>query len=84
MLYAKQKRLVQMVADQVYEREKNNDMMVNILSHIVEFRNGESGQHVRHIHMMTEILLQHLAKEDHKVSDHTGRYCPYSNGISSS
>ena len=37
MLYAKQKRLVQMVADQVYEREKNNDMMVNILSHIVEF-----------------------------------------------
>ena len=26
MLYAKQKRLVQMVADQVYEREKNNDM----------------------------------------------------------
>ena len=35
MLYAKQKRLVQMVADQVYEREKNNDMMVNILSHIV-------------------------------------------------
>lgn len=62
MLYAKQKRLVQMVADQVYEREKNNDMMVNILSHIVEFRNGESGQHVRHIHMMTEILLQHLQK----------------------
>lgn len=37
-------------------------MMVNILSHIVEFRNGESGQHVRHIHMMTEILLQHLQK----------------------
>ena len=62
MLYAKQKRLVQMVVDQVYEREKNNDMMVNILSHIVEFRNGESGQHVRHIHMMTEILLQHLQK----------------------
>lgn len=62
MLYAKQKRLVQMVADQVYEREKNNDMMVNILSHIVEFRNGESGQHVRNIHMMTEILLQHLQK----------------------
>ena len=51
-----------LVADQVYEREKNNDMMVNILSHIVEFRNGESGQHVRHIHMMTEILLQHLQK----------------------
>ena len=68
MLYAKQKRLVQMVADQVYEREQNNDMMVNILSHIVEFRNGESGQHVRHIHVMTEILLQHLQKKNTRYS----------------
>lgn len=60
MLYAKQKRLVHMVADQIYEKEKNNDMMVNILSHIVEFRNGESGLHILHIHTMTEILLRRL------------------------
>lgn len=66
MLYAKQKRLMQMVADQVYEREKNNDMMVNILSHIVEFRNGESGQHIRHIHVVTEIMLQHLQRKTSK------------------
>ncbi len=66
MLYVKQKRLVQMVADQVREREKNNDMMVNILSHIVEFRNGESGQHIRHIHVATEIMLQHLQKKTAK------------------
>ena len=66
MLYAKQKRLVHMVADQIYEKEKNNDMMVNILSHIVEFRNGESGLHILHIHMMTEILLRQLcSKTDH-------------------
>ena len=31
MLYAKQKRLVGLVADQVYEKERNNSMMVNIL-----------------------------------------------------
>ena len=60
MLYAKQKKLVSMVADQIYEREKTSNLMINILSHIVEFRNGESGLHVLHIHTMTELLLKHL------------------------
>lgn len=63
MLYAKQKRLVHMVADQIYEKEKNNDMMINILSHMVEFRNGESGLHILHIHTMTEILLRQLCSK---------------------
>ena len=63
MLYAKQKRLVHMVADQIYEKEKDNDMMINILSHIVEFRNGESGLHILHIHTMTEILLRQLCSK---------------------
>lgn len=63
MLYAKQKRLVYMVADQIYEKEKNNDMMINILSHMVEFRNGESGLHILHIHTMTEILLRQLCSK---------------------
>ena len=48
-LYAKQRRLVQMVSDQIRARENNTDMLVGVLSHIVEFRNGESGLHVRHI-----------------------------------
>ena len=64
MLYAKQKRLVHMVADQIYEKEKNNDMMINILSHMVEFRNGESGLHILHIHTMTEILLRQLCSQN--------------------
>lgn len=58
MLYAKQKRLISMVADQMYESEKSNTLMVSILSHIVEFRNGESGLHVLHIGAMTEMLLK--------------------------
>ena len=32
LLYAKQKRLVRLVADQVYEKERNNRLMINILS----------------------------------------------------
>ena len=60
LLYAKQKKLVSMVADQIYEKERQNTLMIDILSHIVEFRNGESGQHVIHIRMLTELFLRRL------------------------
>ena len=59
-LYAKQRRLVQMVSDQIRARENNTDTLVGVLSHIVEFRNGESGAHVRHIRIITERLLHRL------------------------
>lgn len=60
LLYAKQKKLVGMVADQIYEKERQNTLMIDILSHIVEFRNGESGQHVVHIRTLTELFLHRL------------------------
>ena len=63
MLYEKQKRLLNMVEEQIYEKEKNNSMMINILGHIVEFRNGESGPHVHHVQTMTRLLLQCLMKK---------------------
>ena len=66
MLYAKQKRLVQMVAEQVYEKEKVSNTMISILSHIVEFRNNESGLHVVHIRTITELLLRRLRKKTYR------------------
>ena len=57
-----------MVADQIYEKEKNNKMMVAILSHIVEFRNGESGLHVLHINMLTEKILARLVQKTEKYN----------------
>ena len=66
MLYTKQKQLVGLVARQVYENQKNNNLMIGILSHIVEFRNGESGLHVLHIHTATELILNHLVKKTDK------------------
>lgn len=60
MLYAKQKKLEDMVTEQILEKEKNNFLMVEILSNIVEFRNGESGLHVLHIRTVTELLLRQL------------------------
>ena len=68
MLYAKQKRLVRLVAEQVYEKEKSSSTMINILSHIVEFRNGESGLHVLHIQTATDILLRTLVRKNDKYN----------------
>ena len=67
-LYAKQRRLVQMVSDQIRARENNTDTLVGVLSHIVEFRNGESGLHVRHIRMITELLLHRLLEISSRYS----------------
>lgn len=67
-LYAKQKRLLSLVKDQIYENEKNNQIMIGILSHIVEFRNGESGKHVLHINILTGLLLEKMAQKSEKYS----------------
>lgn len=62
-LYAKQRRLIHLVTDQIYEKEKNNRMMTGILSQIVEFRNGESRLHVLHINILTQLLLEKLMRK---------------------
>lgn len=62
-LYAKQRRLVSMVTKQIVEKEKNDNMLIDILSHIVEFRNTESGLHVLHMKQLTELLLSELLQK---------------------
>ena len=61
-LFQRQRRLVGLVEEQVYENEKNSRMMINVLGHIVEFRNGESGMHIHHIQVITKLLLHHLVE----------------------
>ena len=63
LLYAKQKRLAAMVTEQIYEKEQRSSLMIDILSHCVEFRNGESGMHVRNVHILTETLLSALVRK---------------------
>ena len=65
-LYSKQKNLTKLVTEQVNEKEKNNRMMIRILSQIVEFRNGESGSHVLHIEKLTEMLMKQLLRKTDK------------------
>ncbi len=61
-MYTKQKKLVGLVVNQVNEKERQSNMMVDILSHIVEFRNGESNKHILHVRTFTQVMLRQLQK----------------------
>ncbi len=63
LLYAKQKKLVAMVTDQIYEKERQSGLMIDILSHIVEFRNGESAQHVINVRTLSDLFLSRLVEK---------------------
>ena len=62
VLYTKQKKLVRLVEEQVLEREKTNNLMINLFSHAIESRNLESGSHTLHVQTITHLLLRHLVK----------------------
>lgn len=66
MLYAKQKKLVGLVEDQIYEKQKELSLISNILSHVISYRSGESDLHIQHVRKVTEILLQNLLKLTNK------------------
>ena len=62
-LYANQKRLMGMVSDQIYRNQRDSNVMIGILSHIVEFRNSESAQHVLQVQTVTGMLLRRLVEK---------------------
>ena len=66
VLYQKQKKLVNIVEEQIYENESYSRQMIDILGHIVEFRNGESKLHVHHVQLLTHVLLSHLQEITNK------------------
>jgi len=61
-LYANQKHLINVVYDQVYEKEENNNIMIQILSNVLGSRNSESREHILHIKTATEMMLRKLVK----------------------
>ena len=67
LLYARQKRLLRLTAEQVYQRERVNTALIRILSHVVETQNQESGTHILHVRQITDLLL-------HQLNQITGRY----------
>ena len=61
-LYMKQKHLINVVYDQVYEKEETNNIMIRILSNVLGSRNSESREHILHIKTATEMMLRRLVK----------------------
>lgn len=74
ILAAKQKRLCGWPPKQIYEKEKISDLMINIFSHIVEFRNGESGPHVLHIRHHHRGAAEPSGAEDRPLFADAGGY----------
>jgi len=66
MLHAKQATFEGFVAEQVSEREREQSLLINILSHVFEFRNGENGMHMVHIRTITDMILHNLVKRTDK------------------
>lgn len=67
-LSVRQKEMEQLLSEQIYQKEKDNSLMIEILSHIVEFRNGESGMHVLHVNVITRMLLENLVQRTDKYN----------------
>ena len=59
-LYARQKHLVHLAEEQVYEHEKTNSAITDILLRQLICRNFESGTHILHVRTITDILLRQL------------------------
>lgn len=62
-LYARQRGLSNQVRDQIHEKERSNRLMLEIISEVVSARNGESGAHMRHLCLLTEVLLDTLVSK---------------------
>ena len=50
------------IRQQVKKLKEGNEFMIDALSTVVEFRNVETGDHVKRIKYFTRILLKYLAK----------------------
>lgn len=68
MMYSQKKQLVRMVESQIFRREKINDMLIKIFSHVVEIGNSESGSHTQNVQTITNMLLKRLTEKTDKYN----------------
>lgn len=62
MVYSNKKYLESLVVSQIYEKEKYNTQMLEIISDIVALQNGESGIHTINIRTITNKLLEVISE----------------------
>ena len=69
-LYSRQKRLISRLTGEIRDKEKNRNMIVEILSQIVESADVDNGTHAGHIMKFTELMLRKIAaKGNYGITD---------------
>lgn len=66
LFFAKERKLTNIVTEQIFKNKQSSRLMISVLAQIVEFRNGESGLHVLHINTITSLLLQQLRQKENR------------------
>ncbi len=70
--YGQQKNLLKVVANELYNHQQNDIVLMNILIHAIEERNGEDAVHIARVQALTELFLKtmiRLSKEYKLTSD---------------
>lgn len=62
-LYRRRNELTDVVNEQVAKLDKLNDKLIEVLATLIEFRDCESGEHVRRIRSITSQLLTHISEK---------------------
>ena len=65
-LYERQRKFKNEIKQQIDENAKVSMMMTSVLSHIVEYRNNESGPHVIHVENITNMLIDEIERSSDK------------------
>lgn len=66
-VYTRQKLLMQKVTSELEEKEKNRELIVDILSRVIEFRNGEDGgNHAKNMTVLSRSVLEKLRQKTDK------------------
>ncbi len=64
--------LESMVEEQAEKLRESNEILIDALSSVIEYRSMESGQHIRRIRLLTKALLQEVQRNcpEYGLSDH--------------
>ena len=67
-LYERQRKFKNEIKEQIDLSSKISMMMTSVLSHIVEYRNNESGPHVIHVENITNMLIDEIERISDKYA----------------
>ena len=60
------KKRINVLYDQVYEKEENNNIMIRIMSNILESRNSESREHMNGLRLIRGLFKKNREKKSRR------------------